>query len=240
MLLNLALLINLRISEVKKDTIKLKKNALAAFLKDHHGKEVKNEFTSDYVHYYECDDNRVVIENTKAGMIWIEADRSAYYAEKRDVLKWQAFDPYGSKQQEIKSVGIDSHALILDLYEKLSIKPQDSIRMEDLATLDKAIKKYGYERAIESLYVNLIVFAGEFVKHYRGGQWILESVHNIPGEAMMKPVFVDSRHKNYDFDFNILLLRTFIEKRKFSIQKLIQSAVQLNAFPVEQSPQAKP
>lgn len=214
----------------------IEKKDFTEFLKKHHGKRVTNEYASDYVNYYECDDNTLVIENTKTLQIWVEYDREKFYEEKRKILKWNEFEPFLLKQTEIMKLPNSKEQLMNEFFHFLKLKKEYPLSNIDLKKVDKSIKAYGYEKAIENLYTNILVFAGEYIREKRGGDWTIRKDTQASDKSNYKPVFVDEKGKNYDFDLNVILLKTFFEKKRINIKQQIEFALLPNPFQVEPAP----
>jgi len=241
MLKNLILILLIFISEVTYSQImktkSLKKKDLKEFLEKNHGTKVTNTFDeSDYVNFYECDNNMLVIENTKAMQTWIVFDRKKFYEDQKKQQKWFAFKPFQMKQSEIKDLSNSKEKLMNEFFDSLKVTRTFPISNIDLNKVNQAIKGYGYEKAIENLYTNLIIFMGEYVKEKRSGDWVIKRDESVTRDINYKPVFVDEKGKDYDYDFNVVLLKTFYEKKKIDIKQQIEFSLLPNPFQVEGPP----
>lgn len=154
----------------------LKIKNLHAYLQTHHGVLVSNDYCN-YCNYYECDDNVLVVENTIAKMATIYFNREKVYEDERKRKEMGNFNPFTSKQEIVKNIETQKELLIQELFRELNIKKEDHLSKIDLEKLNRKIKAYGYEKAIQRLYLNLIVFAGEYIREKRFGVLHLTGLH---------------------------------------------------------------
>ena len=209
----------------------LKFKDLHSYVTEHNGKVVKNDYCN-YCRYYECDDNILVIENTIDKMVTIYFDREKVYQQEKDNLKWQNFNPLKNQQTLIFNVKNNHEIILSELFDILKMKKGSYLVNTDLDALNRAIKKYGFGNSIKNLYLNIIVFVGEYIREKRGGEWIVVEDPSFPSQV--KPVFIDTENKNYDFEINILLLKNFNEKKNINVKDIIGFALSesfLNSAP---------
>jgi hypothetical protein len=208
----------------------IKRKELNEFLHTHHAKKLLNRIP-DYVHYYECDNNILVVDNTKANNIAVYYDREKVYSEELWVQKWKDFNPFKSKQSQILAMPKTKDELMNELFDSLKLSRTSQISGLDLTTMNKAIKIYGYDKVIENLYTNLVVLGGEYVKEKRGGDWRIMKSKNY--SSTYEPMFIDKQGNDYSFWLNHNIIKSFNQKRSFDFKQCIEFALINNPFKVE-------
>lgn len=212
---------------------KLKYSNLGAFLKEHNGKQVSHNLGVLYK-YYECDNNMLVVEIEKLNMATVYFDRNAVYAEDKKTAKWKMFNPLQGKQEIIKHIDDYIESLISELFTRLVLTRTAKLTQTSLMLFDKALKRYGYENALETLYLNLVVFAGEYVREVNGGKWVLEPDLAHPPQIM--PVFVDEQDNKYGFAINTLLIKDFHLKGNIRLKRILDFALLPKIFEIAPNP----
>src|SRR5579859_3771287 len=203
------------------------------YIKDNHGKLIKNPYFKD-CNFYECDNNTLVIENTIEKKATLYFDRQKYYLEMDKVVRREQRSPLKDKQGLIENIRLCKDELIQELFSELKVKRPENLNSTNLVELDSAIRKYGYENAYERLTLNLIVFSGEYIRETKGGYWLVQSNISYPSE--LDPVFIDSSGKRYDFAFNIQIQKQFLEKGKFKMADIIEFALLPQVFEAAKGP----
>jgi hypothetical protein len=198
---------------------RIKQTDLTNFLMENNGKLLVDT-ESDYVKLYECDNNMLVVENIKAKQITLYFDRNRYFKSKAAVIKKSDLNPLKSMQIQILGLPNSKTNLINELFDSLKITPVTPLSAINLKTFNNAIKKYGYDKAIQNLYVNIIVFAGEYVKEYKGGHWVIKKSKQYPNYC--EPIFIDETGIDYSFWLNHSILKDFNTKDSFNIEKLLE------------------
>lgn len=200
----------------------LKPDEFIQYVKDNHGKLVANPFFKNS-HFYECDHNTLIIENTTENRVTLYFDREKYYRERDNLSRRRNQSPVKDKQSLIENIRDTRDELVRQLFSELNMKRPETLVSTDLAKMDRAIKKYGYENAFEKLTLNLIVFAGEYIREKRGGDWLVEPNPSYPKE--LEPIFVDGSSKRYSFELNVQLQKQFLEKGTIKMTGILKFAL---------------
>ena len=195
---------------------------LKEFLESHHGRLVDNNYSS-HCNYYECDDNILVIENTLAKDINIFYDREKVYEEERKIQERKNFNPLKNSQDLIFHLEDHKHIVLNELFDSLKMIKESTLSNVDLDSLNKAIKKYGYQNVIDKLYLNLVVFAGEYIREKYGGQWTIDKDRARP--TQFEPIFRDSKNRDYRFEINYSILKSFNESRRLNMKQILEFAL---------------
>lgn len=213
-------------------TIKLKykiiKNKdLSNFIAENNCELLVNK-EGDYINYYGCDNNMLVVENCKAKQIAVYYNRDQYFKIKEDTIAKSQFNPLRSKQKEIMSLPESEKKFICELSDSLKITLAEPFSNINLKTVNNAIKKYGYIKAIQNLYINIIIFAGEYVRAHKGGHWIIQKSKQYPNDY--EPIFIDETGKDYSFWFNHSILKDFNTRDSFNLERLIKYSLAPNVI----------
>jgi len=216
-------------SKAKHQYKRLKAEEAKEYIKQHHG--IKQQRPAAYFcNLYECDDNILIVENTKENKFTLYYDRTKYYAELMKSQRLINERPLLKQQPIIRDIKEQKTRLVSQLFSELGITQPDRLTKVDLKQLDKQLKAYGYEKAYYNLLLNLIVFCGEYVREYKAGNWVLQDDLRHPGEVI--PVYVDSTGRKYEFWINTLLIRQYPETGKFDISSIIEGALQPEVFKI--------
>lgn len=211
----------------------LKREEALHYIQTHNG-IFKKHPTFSYVNAYDCDDNTLVLENTKEKKYTLYYDRKKYYDDIKDIKELGDFNPLADKQDVIKNISVYKDTLLDQLYTKLAMPKPENLANLDLKKMDQNLELYGYKNAYTQLYLNLIIFCGEYIKAHKGGSW---SVRPEGGHSNnFEPVYVDSTGEDYAFMINTLLAREYTEHRRMSVSKIIFSAMLPKIFDVVPNP----
>lgn len=193
----------------------------------------KNHPFSPWSYMYECDDNILIVENTKEKKFTLYYDRKKFYEDIEYTQRLINNHPLSSKEEQAIILDIENNkSLLLDrLFSELDIKPSGQLNDIDLKEFDKKLKLYGYEKAYFNLMLNLIVFCGEYIRERKGGFWNIHS----DNRGWVEPVYKDKDGRDYSFEINTVLFRQF-EKNRFNISDLIDRAITPPIFQVVPNP----
>lgn len=192
------------------------------YIKNNHGKLVENPYFK-HCNFYECDNNTLIIENTIEKNATLYYNRSGYYADMEKIKLRQKGSPLKNQQTLVKNIDKNVDGIIENLFCELGLSQPTSIESVDLKELDHAINLYGYEKLYNQFYLSLVVFAGEYIKAKKGGEWIVENNKSYPSE--LTPILVDSSNRRYELEINNQIQKQFLEKGSFSIEKIIDFAL---------------
>jgi hypothetical protein len=97
--------------------------------------------------------------------------------------------------------------LINELFEKLNIQKKYPITDLNLALLDNRLKKYGYKKAYNKLYLHLIILCGEIINKNSNQEYFInfKMSHNFP--LTFVPFYQDKHGNSMYYIINIELAR---------------------------------
>lgn len=142
------------------------------------------------------------------------------------ILKRMTASPLKGLEDVIENIESNKEGLIGRLFTELGMTQPASLQDVDLKAMDTKIRKYGYRRASEDLYLPLIVFSGEYIRERKGGTWRVEKNPSYPTE--LRPVFVGSSGRNYSFEINLQIRKKLLGKGKFSIAQILEFSLIAN------------
>lgn len=209
------------------------------YIKEHKGRLTNNEVLlgyseaperKEYVWYYEFEDGSLlfVVKNLNGKDGTVYPDKDAYVQNMLEIREWNKRTTLDKHQDIIQNLLPHIPALLDELFTKLKL---ESVQLQDvdLEKMDKAIKKYGYKKTYEDLYLHLIVFGGEYAKAKVGGYWTTERSE----KNELVPIFVDGKNRKLKFDFWIR--KDLAKKGKFTMSVIID--VELHGpLPVHPNP----
>jgi hypothetical protein len=201
---------------------KLTAEEFKVYIQQNHGKLTVLPFLK-HCNFYECDSNTLIVENPIEKKYTLYLNRGQYYEKMDKISKQQAGTPLKDKQTIISKIDVNKDQLIDQLFQQIGIDYSSEKENIDLKLIDKKIKEYGYGKAYNDLLLNLIVFAGEYIRTKKGGSWVIERNKSYSSELM--PVFVDNEGRKYDFDINIQMQKEFLEQGIISMENIIEMSL---------------
>lgn len=218
----------------------IKEQEIDAYIQKYNGKLTENEILlsymeaperKGYVEYYELDNGGLlfVVKQLVGRSATLYEDKVAYIKNKAKLNEWNSRTPLDKHQEKIMNLSKHIQPLLNELYAALKMDSDTPVKDVDLGKLDKAIKKYGYDRAYEDLFLHLIVFGGEYIKSQKGGRWITEKSE----KDELVPVFNDGEKGLHNLDFWIE--KDFKKKGKIDMKTIILSQLH-GPLPVSTNP----
>jgi hypothetical protein len=208
----------------------LKEPEIDNYIRDNNGELTDNVVLLAYANaperkgfldYYEFDDGSLllVMKQLTGRRATLYYDKDAYVKNMIKIREWNTNTPLGKQQDIIQNLSQNIQPLLNELYLKLKLEAAKTTDV-DLNEIDKAIKKYGYEKAYEDLFLNLIVFCGEYLKVRLGGGWITEKSK----KNELVPIFIDGEKRRHEL--NSWIEKDIKKNGKFSMEVII--GVELN------------
>ena len=217
---------------VKQKYKRLKVPEALAYIAERNGIKKNHPFSS-WSYVYECDDNTLIVENTKEKKFVLYYDGKKFYEGIEYSRRLIDNHPLSSEKEQIIILDIENNisSLLDELFSELNIKSSGKLNDIDIKEFDKKLKLYGYEKAYFNLMLSLIVFCGEYIREKRGGHW------DIGADPLgrMEPIYKDREGQEYSFLINIVLFRQF-ERNFFNITSLIEGALEPPIFKVVPNP----
>jgi hypothetical protein len=206
---------------------KITKTEAKRLIVQHHGKLSEKLGCPPHDMVYDLDNGMVLFTST--------FERYALLRPQQEVYRPMPADPLEKDQKLLKHFESGKAVLLERLSSELGVVI-DVTKYEQpyLDSLSKRIKKYGYEKAYENLYVPLIIFVGEQIIHQLGGSWEFEKGDYLPNrngyvEDFLTPFVVDREGKKH-YLFRKFLKEDLIETKGLSLYLTIRREIIPNPF----------
>ena len=207
---------------------KITKTEAKRLIVEHHGKLSEKLSCPPHNLVYDLDNGMVLFTST--------FERYALLSPHEEVYRPWPADPLEKDQELLKHFETGKAVLLERLSTELGGVVIDVTKYEQpyLDSLSKRIKKYGYEKAHENLYVPLVIFVGEQVIHQLGGTWGFEKGDYLPNrnayvEDFLTPFVVDREGKKHDF-FLKSLINGLLKNKQLDLYMTIQGEILPNPF----------